>query len=37
VDVDLADAYLQAINTILGSFPVSGDRYPAAVTKLTEY
>ena len=37
LDVDFTAEDLKQINAILGSFPVSGNRYPPAAAKLTEY
>jgi pyridoxine 4-dehydrogenase len=36
-DVDLTDGDFEEINSILYSFPVAGERYPAAAAKLNEY
>ncbi|KAI1454754.1 putative aldo/keto reductase [Annulohypoxylon moriforme] len=37
VAVDLSEEDLKTITAILDSFPVAGDRYPAAVMKLAEF
>ena len=36
-DVELTEKDLKEISNILDSFPVAGDRYPAAAAKLAEY
>ncbi|OKL64628.1 hypothetical protein UA08_00942 [Talaromyces atroroseus] len=36
-EVDLTEADMKAIDDILKSFPVQGDRWPAAVAKFNEY